>query len=38
MGSAFEKDIKEMDPREARKYLGIEESRDIEHKNEKEKL
>ena len=38
MGSAFEKDIKELDPRETSKYLGREESRDIEHKNEKEKL
>jgi hypothetical protein len=36
--STFEKDIKELDPRKARKYLGIEESHDIEHKNEKEKL
>ena len=27
-----------MDPRKARKYLGIEDSHDIQHKNEKEKL
>ena len=27
-----------MDPREAYKYLGTEESYDIKHKNEKEKL
>ena len=38
IGSTFEKDIKELDPREAYKCLGIEESHDIEHKNEKEKL
>ena len=30
--------MKELDPREAYKYLGIEESFDIQHKNEKEKL
>jgi hypothetical protein len=36
--STFEKGIKERDPRKAYKYLGIEESHDIEHKNEKEKL
>jgi len=36
--STFENDIKELDPREAYKYLGIEESFDIQHKNEKEKL
>ena len=36
--STFEKGIKELDPRKAYKYLGIEESHDIEHKNEKEKL
>ena len=34
----FENDIKELDPRKAYKYLGIEESFDIQHKNEKEKL
>ena len=34
----FEKDIKESDLRKAYKYLGIEESSDIQHKNEKEKL
>ena len=27
-----------MDPRKACKYLGIEETQDIQHKNEKEKL
>ena len=27
-----------MDPRKAYKYLGIEESFDIQHKNEKEKM
>ena len=30
--------IKELDPRKAYKCLGIEESFDIQHKNEKEKL
>jgi len=38
VGSTFENDIKEMDPRKAYKYLGIEESFDIQHKNGKEKL
>jgi len=38
VGSTFENDIKKMDPRKAYKYLGIEESFDIQHKNEKEKL
>jgi len=38
LGNTFEKNIKEIDPRKAHKYLGIEESHDIEHKNEKEKL
>jgi len=38
VGSTFENDIKELDPRKAYKYLGIEGSFDIEHKNEKEKL
>ena len=37
IGSTFE-NIKEIDPREAYKYLGIEESHDIQHKNENEKL
>jgi len=36
--STFEKDIQELDPRKAYKYLGIKESHDVEHKNEKEKL
>ena len=38
IGSTFENDIKELDPRKAYKYLGIEESFDIQHKNEKDKL
>ena len=38
VGSTFDNDIKELDPRKAYKYLGIEESFDIQHKNEKEKL
>jgi hypothetical protein len=38
IGSTFGKDIKELDLREAYKYLGIEESHDIEHENEKEKF
>ena len=38
VGSTFDYDIKELDPRKAYKYLGIEESFDIQHKNEKEKL
>jgi len=38
VGSKFENHIKELDPRKAYKYLGIEESFDIQHKNEKEKL
>jgi len=38
VGSTFENDIKELDPRKAYKYLGIEEGFDIQHKNEKEKL
>ena len=37
-GNTFENNIKELDPRKARMYLGIEESFDIQHKNEKEKL
>jgi hypothetical protein len=36
--STLEKDIKELDPRKACKYLRIEESHDIQHKNETEKL
>ena len=35
IGSIFENDIKELDPRKTYKYLGIEESFDIQHKNEK---
>jgi len=38
VGSTFENDIKELDPRKPYKYLGIEESFNIQHKNEKEKL
>ena len=38
IGSTFGNNIKELDPRKAYKYLGIEESFDIQHKNEKEKL
>ena len=38
VGSTFENDIKELDPRKAYKYLGIEESFGIQHKNEKDKL
>jgi len=38
IGSTFEKVIKDLDPIKAYKYLGIEESFDIQHKNEKEKL
>jgi len=38
VGNTFENDIKELDPRKAYMYLGIEESFDIQHKNEKEKL
>jgi hypothetical protein len=30
--------IKEQDPKEAYKYLGIEESYDMQHKNGKERL
>ena len=36
IGNTFENDIKELDPRKAYKYLGIEENFDIQHKNEKE--
>ena len=38
IGSTFGKDIKELNLREAYEYLGIEESHDIEHENEKEKF
>jgi hypothetical protein len=38
IGNTLENDIKELDPRKACKYLGIEENYDIEHKIEKEKL
>ena len=36
--STLENNIKELDPRKAYKYLGTEESFDIQHKKEKEKL
>jgi hypothetical protein len=35
IGNTFENNIKELDPRRAYKYLGIEENFDIQHKNEK---
>jgi hypothetical protein len=38
IGSTCENDIKELDPRKTYKYLGIEESFDMQHKNDKEKL
>ena len=38
IGNTFENDIKELDPRKAYMYFGIEENFDIQHKNEKEKL
>ena len=38
VGSTFENDIKELDQRKVYKYLVIEVSFDIQHKNEKEKL
>ena len=38
IGRTFENNIKELDLRKAYKYLGIDESFDIQHKNEKEKL
>jgi hypothetical protein len=34
----MENEIKELEPMKAYKYLGVEESHNIEHKNEKEKL
>jgi hypothetical protein len=36
--STFEKNIKELDPRKAYKYVGIEESHETGHKNEKERF
>ena len=38
IGNTFENDIKKLDPRKAYEYLGVKESLDIQHKNEKEKL
>jgi len=35
IGSTFENDFKKLDPRKAYKYIGIEESFDIQHKDEK---
>jgi hypothetical protein len=37
IGSTFENDIKELGPRKACKYLGIEESYDIQHKSKNKK-
>jgi hypothetical protein len=36
--TTYKNEIKELDPRKAYKYLGIEESYDIQHKNEKKKV
>ena len=38
IGNTFDNYIKELDSWKAYQYLGIEESFDIQHKNEKEKL
>jgi hypothetical protein len=38
IGSTFENGVKELDARKAYKYLGTEESFDMQHKNEKENL
>ena len=38
VGSTFQNDIKELDPRKVYKHLGIEENFDIQHKNENERL
>ena len=38
IGSTLENDIKDLDPRKAYKDLGIEESFDMQRKNEKEEL
>ena len=38
VGSTFDNDNIKLDPRKAYKYLGIEESFDIQYKNEKEKV
>jgi len=37
-GSTTEMDAKQLEPREACTYLGIDNTHDIQHKNEKEKL
>ena len=36
--ATYEKDITELGPRKAYRYLGVEESHDMKHQNEKEKL
>ena len=38
IGSIFENDTKELDSRKAYKYIEIEESFDIQHKNEKKNM
>jgi hypothetical protein len=38
VGNTFEKDGTEVDRRKAYKYLGLEKSHGIQHKNKKEKL
>ena len=38
IGSTLEKDINELNPREVYLHLGIEDSHDMGHKNEKDKL
>jgi hypothetical protein len=38
IGRTLKNDIKELNPRKEYKNLGIEESFDIQYKNEKEKL
>jgi len=38
IANTFGNDIKELNPTKVYNYLGIEESFDIQHKNEKEKL
>jgi hypothetical protein len=38
MGKAMENEIKELDSMKAYKYLGLEESHNIENKSEKERL
>jgi hypothetical protein len=38
IGNTMENEIKELEPMKAYKYLGVEEKRNMEHKNGKEKL